>query len=154
MQESLKHFYIYRKRKPLKLVLYIYPKKLLLMVASQKKSVILYLWSGSIFLYFMIFFLYSISICLLFSGIFLYRSQPYSHFLFFILQKNLDTFHKLFLSLFLIMPNESLDILLYDWRFLYKKLMLKNWSPPWYIFIFNFSIISFLVVIMLLSSFS
>ena len=126
MQESLKHFYIYRKQKPLKLVLYIYPKKVFLMVASQKKSVILYLWSGSIFLYFMIFFLYSISICLLFSGIFLYRSQSYSHFLFFILQKNLDAFHKLFLSLFLIMPDESLDILLYDRRFLYKKLMLKK----------------------------
>ena len=120
MQESLKHVYIYRKRKHLKLVLYIYPKKALLMVASQKKSVILYLGSGSIFLYFMIFFLNSISICLLFSGIFLYRSQPYSPFLFFILQK------KLFLSLFLIMPEESLDILLYDRRFLYKKLMLKK----------------------------
>ena len=116
---SKKYFYIFIQKKTLR------------KVAGQKTSVILYFWSNFIFSYFII--LFSMLNWLLFfilRKIFISVATIFLVFVFFLLQKELDTFNKLFWSLPLFfwkhLADESLDISVYEKKII-EKIDVKKW---------------------------
>ena len=97
------------------------------MVPSQKTLVTFYLWSGSIFSYFITFFPYSDRLCFSFSARPLYLSRQYCLGFSFLLQKDLDSFCKHFFKGHnFVFDDKTLCILTYEKTFLYKTLLLKN----------------------------
>ena len=112
-----------------KIVLYIYPEKILLMVANQQHQSVFI--CDAIFFFHIIFHIFfHTHLAFVFhlqKNFYVVHTHSSCSFSFTLLQKDLDTFHVLFLKPFFIIFSWWIFRNFYTWeKILYKKLVLKN----------------------------